>query len=642
LASGPAVAQSRIVNLPAEKFLIAPGGVDMRTGRYVYQHSDLSIGAGDGALSLERTMPERVGTHANPFSNFSHNWDIFLLETRTNLYSGEPIGSDYRLAVHYGGRAQTFEAGADDSTGTQLAAKSSGPLQYLMARPQDTKASASAIYTYTSADGTEIVFRPIGSLDCADQTWGNSPRRCAYASDMTTPDGTHYSFQYAYNPGGSGNRARLTSVTSSRGYALILEGSGSVVTKACVLNLATAPLPPDGLCPAGAPASASYGYNSGGRLDTVTDAVNKVWHFTYSGETSGGYSIGYLKPGATLPWLTNSMMYRQDEEGAQQEVVLQQNFLDGQVYGYGFNQTPVTDAQPPTIAGGTWTDAANRTTRVTFAFPVKPESGPNQPCYTTHCSTDQPDDFNHWVYQQTEGPVEIVDPLGRRTTFDYCDPAVAAATPGACAVRPLLSFTDPEGIKTELFYDGSGNINKAIRHPKPGQAMPDGSPAPTIVTEAAFDTGKLKAQTKPLWTKDAKGNVTSYTYEAAHGGVLTETLPAVNGVTPQKRYTYEQRSAWLSNGAGGYAPAATPVWLLTRVAFCKTTNPSGWGCAGGASDEMVTTYDYGPNAGPNNLWLRGTVVDAGGLSLRSCYAYDQLGNKVAETSPRGATTGTCP
>ena len=53
----------------------------------------------------------------------------------------------------------------------------------------------------------------------------------------------------------------------------------------------------------------------------------------------------------------------------------------------------------------------------------------------------------NWVYQQTPGPVEITDPLGRTTTLDYCDPVPMAQLPpneqNRCYVVPLVSFTDP-------------------------------------------------------------------------------------------------------------------------------------------------------------------------------------------------------
>ena len=60
-----------------------------------------------------------------------------------------------------------------------------------------------------------------------------------------------------------------------------------------------------------------------------------------------------------------------------------------------------------------------------------------------------------------------------------------------------------------------------------------------------------------------------------------------------------------------------------------------------AGDEAVTTYDYGPGAGPNNLWLRGIVVTAGGVSRRTCYTYDHRGNQLSATSPLAGLTS-CP
>jgi hypothetical protein len=125
--------------------------------------------------------------------------------------------------------------------------------------------------------------------------------------------------------------------------------------------------------------------------------------------------------------------------------------------------------------------------------------------------------------------------------------------------------------------------------------------------------------------------------------VLTETLPSVNGIRPQTRYSYLQRQAWVKSAGGGYVQTGQPVWLLASKSICKTgaAATSGVGCALGSSDEVITTYDYGPDSGPNNLLLRGMVQDAGRLNLRTCYGYDPRGNKISETKPRGAGA-TCP
>ena len=55
----------KLVSTPAEKFAIAPGGVDMRSGQFVYNETDLSI----GGLSLARTMQPRVMGNTSPFGN---------------------------------------------------------------------------------------------------------------------------------------------------------------------------------------------------------------------------------------------------------------------------------------------------------------------------------------------------------------------------------------------------------------------------------------------------------------------------------------------------------------------------------------------------------------------------------------------
>jgi YD repeat-containing protein len=141
--------------------------------------------------------------------------------------------------------------------------------------------------------------------------------------------------------------------------------------------------------------------------------------------------------------------------------------------------------------------------------------------------------------------------------------------------------------------------------------------------------------------QDARGNQTDYTYDPTHGGVLTETAPAdVNGIRPQMRYTYVQRKPWLKNSSGGYA-AGSPIWKLYSVSYCRTSAAASTGGCTAQNDEVVTTFDYGPDSGPNNLLLRGQVVTADGISHRTCYTYDVFGNMLSETTPNASLTS-CP
>ncbi|MBV8685927.1 MAG: RHS repeat protein, partial [Alphaproteobacteria bacterium] len=477
-------------------------------------------------------------------------------------------------------------------------------------------------------------------------------RRCAYVAQIVEPDGTRLGFDYV--PAGSG--VRLARVTSSRGYALILEGSGTLVTKACVLNLAAAPAPAGNACPAGVP-TASYGYapgESAARLATVTRATGGIDAFFYSAAAPPPTSLtakpatamAFYKAGQPSPWLINTLFPWADEEGVEQEVVARQDLAGGARYDYRFDLSPPVDLRARTLAGGAWTDSLGAGASVAYDWPAAPgQTTPGSRCAIRPCAQPMPDDQYAYVYQQTPGPVAVSDALGRATVFAYCDGAAMASADWQerhrCIVLPSAqSFTGPDGARTDLRYDGNRNIVEVRRHPRPGALNPDGSVPADLVTSAVYDVAHPKSASRPLSMTDARGNRTDWTYAPEHGGVLTETGPAPSpgAPRPQTRYAYAQLTPRYADGTAG-----APVWLPVRTSACRTGPPAadGNGCANGPADEVVTLFDYGPATGPSNLLLRSKLVDAGGLNLRTCFFYDALGNRIAETSPRGAANG-CP
>jgi RHS repeat-associated protein len=635
--AAPAAAQTetaKLNNTPAEKFIVAPGGVDMRTGRYVYNETDLSIGGeGNGGLTLTRTLTSNAPNgHFPPFASLSHNWDIMVTESQSRTLN-ERNEYDRFAHVNFGGRSQTFPA--SKVSGSALAQVSSGIAQSLSFEGSRGPGGVggNVVYTYTAADGTVASFRPLGN-DC-----GGS---CAYVTQITEPDGTRFSFDYESADGVSNGRMRLTRVTSSRGYALILEGSGYFVNKACVVNLAKTGAASS--CPAGVP-TAAYEYVTLGktRLAKVTGPDDSVSRFTYPVATEGGTVTGYFKPGYETPWMTIATQVLGDELGVPQDVVQRQDFADGQSYSYGIESGPLENSGR---AGGWYTNGLGEHTEVKFDWPREPgQNTPGSLCRRLPCAPVEVDAQYSWVYQQTPGPVSIVDPLGNTTRFDYCEEAPMRLLPGNILDRCIvfgapLVVTDPEGIVTEFKYDNRLNAVEAKKRPRPGVLNPDGSVPAPIVTSAVYDNVLMsKSANKPLSMTDARGFVTNWTYAPEHGGVRTETGPAVGGVTPQKRYSYVQRHARLADGS----PAGPLVWLPDSVSTCRTGNPSGAGCVLGAGDEMVTRFDYGPDSASSNLLLRGQSVTADGRTLRTCFAYDGLGRKISETSPNGtAGLSACP
>ncbi|ESQ76551.1 hypothetical protein AEYBE204_19360 [Asticcacaulis sp. YBE204] len=208
------------------------------------------------------------------------------------------------------------------------------------------------------------------------------------------------------------------------------------------------------------------------------------------------------------------------------------------------------------------------------------------------------------------------DAYGRKTEYEYADTV------------HLSKVKLPEGNYVEYEYDRN-RLTKVKSFPKGG-----GTPQ---VVEAGYPStctaATAKVCNKPLWMKDAKGNQTDYTYDAQHGGVLTETGPAdANGVRPQVRYTYELRQAQGLNSSNQMVNTEAPVWRLIRTSSCTTAswnNPAG--CVG-TVNEQIKEYAYNHP----NLLVTSETVRAGdnSLSVTTSYTYDLVGNVTSVDGPR--------
>ncbi|KQZ60954.1 hypothetical protein ASD67_16825 [Sphingopyxis sp. Root1497] len=187
-----------------------------------------------------------------------------------------------------------------------------------------------------------------------------------------------------------------------------------------------------------------------------------------------------------------------------------------------------------------------------------------------------------------------------------------------------------DGDRTLYTLDARGNVTETRRVAKTGSGLAD------IVTTAGFDANCANALVcnKPLWTRDAKGNQTDYTYDPNHGGVLTVTLPAATpgGVRPQTRYTYQQYQAYAKNSGGSIVASGAPVYRLTGVSTCQTTAS----CAATA-DEVRAVVGYGPQvAGTANNLLPVSATQSSGdgaLSTATAFTYDNIGNRLTVDGP---------
>ena len=241
--------------------------------------------------------------------------------------------------------------------------------------------------------------------------------------------------------------------------------------------------------------------------------------------------------------------------------------------------------------------------------------------------------LNDPTWYITVGPEAVTDEINRTWTYNY-----GCSGTGYCNPLALQKATSPEGDFTLLTYGSYNNITGTRQVAKPATGLSD------IVTSATYPSSCTIFCSKPLTTTDANGHVTNYSYDATHGGLLTQMGPApvTNGARPLTVNTYAQRYAWTKNSSGVLVQETVPVWTLSTSTACQTvagTNPSP--VCDGAAQQTVTTYQYGAANSAESLLVKGVAVASGGTTQRTCYSYDPYSRKISETRAN-ANLATCP
>ncbi|BEV12126.1 hypothetical protein ATDW_26220 [Asticcacaulis sp. DW145] len=229
------------------------------------------------------------------------------------------------------------------------------------------------------------------------------------------------------------------------------------------------------------------------------------------------------------------------------------------------------------------------------------------------------------------------DQLGRKTKYDYY--INNSSQDGYFyykihrVIPPGASYNGNTlvGGYTEYKYDARGNVKKIISVPISGSNQ---NPIYVEYTySASCDSSNFRYCDKPLRIIDPKGAQTDYTYDATHGGVLTETGPAdANGVRPQTRYTYTPLYAKIKDANGNLVNAEGPIHKLTKVSTCKTATAANPASCVGTADEQVKEYAYNHN----NLLMTSETVRSGdnSVSATTSYTYDYVGNVTSVDGPR--------
>lgn len=624
--SFPATAEDARWQFP-QQYSISPKGVNLQTGRFTYSKTDISIGdlkfvRSWGATSIASSRS--IGVIAKFSMDNVPHWTPSNVGWTHNFHAGVATYSSNNSARHavvVDGRMYTFGELSDGTIGPAEQSAQGTMLQW-----------STNHFIFTDRSGAIFTFLPTSNA----------------IDNVVYSDGTRN--DYAYTAGG---QPKL--IKSNRGYAIVMDydGSGNV-SAVCGFNTASTYVDTTTTC-ASASLKVSYGYDGAARnLTSVTDTLGRVATMTYTTPlTNYSFVTCISLPNSSTCEILNAYGSAPGSYTNYVDQVHSQTTATGDVWTYNFVGQPDPNDEPIVMGkprysqaymyapNGFWTDLKYDRGRLVRMM---------QPIGTTEY---------RYPYENYSVPFNSTGPA---TPLERFDGSPSLVTPPG-GNREYFGH-DNRGNVTIHSYWPKGSANPAA-HPDPAMqecctinttpTMPTGSVTynRTFPTDAGFTTyfgfffvlgcgsgpADAKLCDKPITVTDAKGATTDYTYAQAHGGVLTETAPAVSGVRAQTRYTYVQRQAWVKTSSGGYVKTGYSVWLPATKSICKVGAASGAGCATG-SDEVRTTYDYGPDSGPNNLLLRGIVEDSTGLSLRTCYTYDWQGNKVSETKPNAGLT-TC-
>jgi hypothetical protein len=584
-------------------------GVNVNDGSFSFEEQDLSIGGeGTAGLTLTRSYNSSVDSSGPPFvgAGWTHSFSIYI--TMSTLpqspdfpppQTGWPLQDVVDCVYNI--------AGGPKSVGFYLAnggwTTGCGPFNTTYAPMNPSGSSLEMVleaghyhYRFTGADGTVINF-----------SWGGYRPE---ATDLTYPDGTRLDFA-----NGSGV-SRL--VSSNRGWAMLFENA----TKVCAVNTALTYVTAESVCPANAQTVTYTTVASGYTGITSRTKGSETRQYQYA---SDGHVNCIIDPGQTGCRIQNTY-YNCPLDPSHpantfnirlHDLVTSQTDGSGRTYTYNYSQDKCPlmpndtnpDYRPFTDTTATMTESGVTGNSVALTSP-----GGNLRSFT--------------------------DPLGHLSQYVHQSAMPPSGYSGnVVETGDLVAEFQHEG--TGYFIsdsDDRGNPKITTIYAKPGSGLAN------VATTSVYPTtcSNRKTCNKPSSTTDAKGNQTDYTYDTNSGNVLTETAPAgADGIRPVKRFAYVQRAAWLKNSGGTYTASAYPVWVLSEMRSCRTSATVSNACAAGSTDEVVTTYDYGPDSGPNNLLVRGVAVTADSQTLRTCVTYDQDGHKLSETKPLG-TGATCP
>ena len=391
----------------------------------------------------------------------------------------------------------------------------------------------------------------------------------------------------------------------------------------------------------------SYGYDSGGFLNTVTDPNgvvattghdvrgNTVSQTTCQNQSAGICSTAYFTyyPDDTTKTLTpdardDVMLTVRDGRSSS---ATDNTYLTTYSYDTAGNRTGVTTPGVPGFPNG-------RTTSIAYSA-----AGSGMPVGLPTVTTSPGGAVNTIVYTAAGDVAKTTNAEGLVSTFTYDGL-------GRAATKTEVSDTYPNGLATSYTYDGQDRVTSQT-----DPVVTDRITGAThnATTSSTYDVdGNITAQTVADGTggdsarsssstynnfgelassTDALGRVTTFGYDA-YGHKISEVDPA----NTETDYTYDADGHELTQGIWYTGSPINPQTRTLLPEKSSAYDPTGRPASVTDSMGDVTAYTYFDNG----LTATVTKTDPTGHSafVEESNTYDAAGNQVSKVTNNGATT----
>jgi RHS repeat-associated core domain len=431
-----------------------------------------------------------------------------------------------------------------------------------------------SLFRYTQGQtGIKVAYSSLSSyFDYSGDPFATiSAQSTYYATSITYPDGEVITITYDKATLSQVTYHRPSRVTSNVGYELVLSyfsndintgASGWGKLKHAYIAKSSAP----------SVALAEADYSETGKF---TDLGGQLWQFTGFSNALGANDFAKNFTLKTPQDVQNNVTVTsatRSYAGISHNNFVSSVTRNGQTYQYNY-----------TVATGTGYEPREQFTKLVI-------TGPESYLRTL--------EYYVWGGLNKRQLVKSdTDALGNKTQYTYT------------LNSRIDTVTFPEGNKIKFSYDHHANITEKRQIAKPGSGLAD-----KVETAVYPTTCYAIACFRPIYTVDAQGNRTDYTFSDEHGGLLTKTEPAdLNG---QRRFTSNTYTQ--ING----------IYRLTKQTACVV------GQCGG-TQAQVTLYTYWENTG---LIKTKTITNAAGSPTQQfTYHYDNAGRVVIEDGPLTGT-----